>query len=572
MGNVRLAVFLAMAVLLWRTVWYGSPSYYWILPCLALFIWLVVRHRRIVRAKDRAERAVTLYHRGQARIEDHWTGQGETGEQLAVPDHIYTDDLDILGPGSLFQLLCVARSRMGKQCLASWLLRPAGLGEIQQRQQAVRELAEKIDLREDLALAGESETINADATKLLRWVEASVDLDYRRWWPWALALAALSAGALVYALALTFIRGTALWTPFLLTLIINGSVVYVLRHKLELLFGGLDQASHNLDALAELLGRLETEKFTSSKLQALQKDLFVNGHKASECIARLDTITDLEESRHNMLVQLIDLPLMYSVQVALALQRWRGKYGTHVAQWLQTVGEMEALLSLATYSYEHPEDPFPEFSAAEGAAGFHGKGLGHPLLPTAQCVRNDVDLGEASQVVLVSGSNMSGKSTLLRVVGINTVLAMMGGPVRARSLSLSPLAVGASMRISDSLQKGVSHFYAEIKRIRQVVDLSAHGGLLFLFDEILQGTNSHDRNIGAHGVLQTLLKNGALGLVTTHDLALTSLAGQFPGKVVNMHFQEKLEAGKLSFDYCLREGVVTTSNGIELMRSIGLDV
>ena len=173
---------------------------------------------------------------------------------------------------------------------------------------------------------------------------------------------------------------------------------------------------------------------------------------------------------------------------------------------------------------------------------------------------------------MVSGSNMSSKSTFLRVVGLNAVLAMMGAPVRAARLRLTPLSVGASMRISDSLQKGVSHFYAEISRIRDVVELSQRGALLFLFDEVLQGTNSSDRRAGAEGILRTLLGRGALGLVTTHDLALTSSAEAFPGRIRNMHFQEKLESGKLSFDYHLREGVVETSNGIELMRSIGLEV
>ena len=187
-------------------------------------------------------------------------------------------------------------------------------------------------------------------------------------------------------------------------------------------------------------------------------------------------------------------------------------------------------------------------------------------------MRNDVRLGGSNQILLVSGSNMSGKSTYLRVIGINAVMAMMGAPVRATRLRLSRVAVGASMRVSDSLQKGISHFYAEIKRLRQVVDLSSTQPSLFLLDEVLQGTNSHDRRVGTEGVLRTLVSNRAIGLVTTHDLALTSLEQVFPAQVRNVHFQERFEDDRLSFDYCLRPGVVTTSNGIELMKSIGLDV
>jgi DNA mismatch repair ATPase MutS len=233
---------------------------------------------------------------------------------------------------------------------------------------------------------------------------------------------------------------------------------------------------------------------------------------------------------------------------------------------------MEALASIATYAYEHPQDPFPEFAPDASEACFEGQALGHPLLSADKCVRNDVSLGGRSQVLLVSGSNMSGKSTYLRVVGINGVLAMMGAPVRAARLRLSHVAIGASMRVSDSLQKGISHFYAEIKRLRQVVDLSVSRPALFLLDEVLQGTNSHDRRAGTEGVLRTLIHSGAIGLVTTHDLALTSLEEIFPERVSNAHFQERFEDDKLSFEYRLRPGVVTTSNGLELMKSIGLDV
>jgi DNA mismatch repair ATPase MutS len=273
-----------------------------------------------------------------------------------------------------------------------------------------------------------------------------------------------------------------------------------------------------------------------------------------------------------MMVIAVELTLLYSVHVGLGLQSWRKRYAANVTQWFSAVGEFEALAALGTYAFEHPDDPFPEIAATATQPSLETQALGHPLLPAAHCVTNDVSLGGETQILLVSGSNMSGKSTLLRAVGINAVLAMMGAPVRARSFRISPLALGASMRISDSLQKGVSHFYAEISRIRNVVELSGRGPLLFLFDEILQGTNSRDRRIGAEGILRTLLRNGAIGMVTTHDLALTSLTQIFPARITNVHFQEKLESGKLSFDYRLREGVVTTSNGLELMKSIGLEV
>jgi DNA mismatch repair ATPase MutS len=259
------------------------------------------------------------------------------------------------------------------------------------------------------------------------------------------------------------------------------------------------------------------------------------------------------------------------VQVAFAAERWRNAHGHAVRSWLSVIGEFEALICLGTYSHEHPDDPFPEF--VQGSACFDATEIGHPLIPVGTCIRNDVSLSDGRHVFLVSGSNMSGKSTLLRTVGINAVLAMAGAPVRAQNLRLTPLHVGASIRVNDSLQEGSSRFYAEITRLRKLLDLaSGDPPLLFLLDELLQGTNSNDRRIGAEGMVRALLQRKAIGLVSTHDLALADIGGSLNGHLSNVHFQEEFENGRMHFDYKLREGVVTKSNGLALMRSIGLDV
>jgi hypothetical protein len=560
-GNARIAVFAAIFVLAWRTAKSGPLVLYLLFAAIALFIALVIFHRRIVRTSNHAKRALAFYTRGIARMEDRWAGSGEAGNEFKVPLHLYAEDLDILGDGSLFQLLCIARTRMGRQMLAQWLLTHGSLQEIAERQAAVAELKAKLDFRQDLAAVGESETIQADPAALAAWTDETTSLKDGRWW--ALLLATLNIAALVYGFM-------AHWAPFIVLLLVNGSIMFRARHQLEKLFARLGETHKNLDSLAALLRRIEGENFTSPMLQRLQSEFIAHG-RPSECIARLDTLADLEDSRHNWFVRLFDVPLLYSLQVAFALENWRRKYGRGIKVWLNVVGQMEALQCIAAYAYEHPEDPFPEFAPAEAGSVLEGESLGHPLLPADQCVRNNAKLGGRNQVLLVSGSNMSGKSTYLRVIGINAVLAMMGAPVRARRLRLSHIAVGASMRVADSLQKGISHFYAEIKRLRQVVDLSSQP-TLFLLDEVLQGTNSHDRRVGTEGVLRTLIRNGAIGLVTTHDLALTSLEQVFPDRVSNVHFQERFEDDRLSFDYCLRSGVVTTSNGLELMKSIGLDV
>lgn len=562
LGNTRIAVFVAIVVLSWESR-NSSLLFYLLLATVVLFIVLVVVHRRVLRAMNTARRAAGIYRRGLARIEDRWSGSGETGDEFKDPLHLYAEDLDILGNGSLFQLLCTARTRMGKDCLARWLLTPAPEPEIQERQAAVAEVKLKLDLREDLAVLGESERIQAQPQRLARWAVEQSGLNDGRWW--ALLLAALNIAALVYGFMV-------LWTPFIVMLLVNGGIMFRSRHRLEKVFAGLDETHKDLDSLAEILRRIEVAKFESPRLQQLQARLRTHGSLPSECIQRLDTLAELDDSRHNWFVRLFDVPLLYSLQVAFALERWRHRYGSGVEAWLHVTGEMETLSALATYAFEHADDPFPEFAPASSGPCFEGEALGHPLLPAEKCVRNDVHLGGRNQVLLVSGSNMSGKSTYLRVVGVNAVLAMMGAPVRAARLRLSCLAIGASMRVADSLQQGISHFYAEIKRVRQVIDLSSSQPSLFLLDEILQGTNSHDRRVGTEGILRTLIRNNAIGLVTTHDLALTSLEEIFPDRVRNVHFQEKFEDDRLSFDYHLRPGVVTTSNGIELMRSIGLDV
>lgn len=563
LGNARIALFIAIFIQCWITGKTGSPLVYWLAAPIVLFVVLVVVHRRVERALNMTKRAVSVYGRGIARMEDRWAGSGETGDEFKDPLHLYAEDLDILGEGSLFQLLSTARTNMGKQCLARWLLNHANVQEIQNRQAAVAELRSRLDFREGLAVTGESERIAAKPDALIAWSREESGLRDGRWW--AAALAVFSVAALVFGFMV-------MWTPFIVSLLINGIITSRARHRLEKIFAGVGETHKDLDSLAQLLHRIEAEKFESPMPQQLQARLLTHGLPPSVCIGRLDTLTDLDDSRHNWFVRIFDIPLLYSMQIAFALERWRRTYGSGIEAWLDVVGEIETLASIAAYAYEHPQDPFPEFAPPESEICFHGDALGHPLLPADKCVRNDVRLGGNSQVLLVSGSNMSGKSTYLRVVGINAVLAMMGAPVRATHLRLSRIAVGASMRVSDSLQKGISHFYAEIKRLRQVVDLSSTQPSLFLLDEVLQGTNSHDRRVGTEGVLRTLVGNGAIGLVTTHDLALTSLEQVFPAHVRNVHFQERFEDDRLSFDYCLRPGVVTTSNGIELMKSIGLDV
>jgi hypothetical protein len=358
-------------------------------------------------------------------------------------------------------------------------------------------------------------------------------------------------------------------TSLIAIVVFEVTFTYSLKRLLNEVLHGTEHAFLDLDLFSGALARLESHTFKAPRLLALQRELVASGVPGSLVIARLKTLVELIDGRHDFFVRIIDAPLMYSVQLAFAAERWRKAHGRALRLWANALGEMEALLSVATYSFEHPADPFPAFT--DGAAAFHAEELGHPLVPATDCVRNDVSITGNTRVLLVSGSNMSGKSTLLRAVGMNVVLATAGAPVRARSLTLTPLQIGGSIRVNDSLREGSSRFYAEIKRLRQIFDLA--GGdppLLFLLDELLQGTNSKDRRIGAEGIVRALVNRGAIGLVSTHDLALTDI-GESVG-LRNVHFQDELQNGLMTFDYKLRDGIVTRSNGLELMRSIGLEV
>ena len=565
LGNIRLLLAVVSAALAWISLRSHLLSAWWLAAPIVVFVCIAYWHSRILRSQELARRSAKFYERGLARIEDRWAGTGETGDRFNDPHHVYAADLDLFGNASLFQLLSAARTRMGEERLAQWLLSPSTVEEINKRHSAVRELRDELDLREDLNVLGEDARVGVHPDELMKWAESSKQLGI----PWMTWLAPTLA-----ALAVLSAVVWGIWdlvTPFVIVVAIEAFLTYGLRKSLDPVLHGTENAFRDLELLAGVLQRVESHSFRGPQLQALQHELVSSGATAHQAIARLRTLVDLINSRHDMFVRLIDAPLMYSVQVAYATERWRRAHGRAVRQWLAIVGEMEALLSLAAYSYEHPNDPFPEITP--GDAAFDAEGLGHPLLSAAVCVRNNVSIGGPTRVLLVSGSNMSGKSTLLRAVGINTVLAMAGAPVRAARLRISPLHVGASIRINDSLQEGSSRFYAEITRLRQIVDLAgADPTLLFLLDELLQGTNSKDRRIGGEGIVRALVERGSIGLVSTHDLALTDISGSLDGQLHNVHFQDELAGGRMTFDYTLHEGVVTKSNGLELMRSIGLDV
>ncbi len=562
---LRLASFVLLVVLAWLGFVSERITGWWSLLPLIAFLTLIFAHGAASRRRELLERRADHNRRGLSRIAREWDGTSSGGADLATPDHPYAADLDLFGPVSLFSLISVARTRGGESVLARWLLEPATVAELARRREAVRELAPQSDLRESVAMLGSESAVSQ--------VGPGTFTDQKSTGPWSSILRVLML-LLGVANLLTLVGWLALgWTsiPFAISIAISAGVGLSIRQRVVRSLEGVEELSGELDLLVELVELIERQKFSAPGLSDLQKDLGGAGASASSAIHSLARLVSLLDSRRNQLFLPFSLLMFWSSQLAISLDRWREQFGSSITRWVETISRFEALLSLSSFAWENPS-----YSEAEISAGaepkFDATELGHPLIPEDKLIRNDVRLGEVG-LLIVSGSNMSGKSTLLRTVGVNTVLALAGAPVNARSLVLSPVQVGASIHVRDSLLEGKSRFYAEIIRLRQIVDLSTGSPpLLFLLDEVLHGTNSHDRTIGASAILKALVSNGAIGLATTHDLALARVADEMEGRARNVHFEDHIEENEMRFDYRMRDGIVTRSNALALMRRIGLDV
>jgi MutS domain V len=580
LGYYRLACFIAAGAVVWLAL-AGTLSILWVLLPVAVFAALIVIHERLLAVLERRRRAVRYFEKGLARLDGSWAGAGESGDRYLDSHHPYAQDLDLFGKSSVFELLSTARTHIGEDTLARCLLSPADPPLVRARQQAVEELRPRIDLREDLAVVAEQARTGIDPVSLAAWGESPPTLNDRRLRLKIGAATALGIGGAVCLIAtLLHIAGVLRLTEpqaalardiFLVAIAVNGWFLHRRRGQFAAVAGAVEEAAHELGLLSEVLVRLEREHFASPLLASLGSGLSAEGQPPSARLASLNRLIDYLDSRDHTLVRVAEIFILWTPHLALKVEDWRRSFGGAVRRWLTAAGEIEALCSLASHSFEHPADPFPEF--VETGPFLEAQSIAHPLLPEDKAVRNDFTIGGPLRLVVVSGSNMSGKSTLLRTLGVNAVLAQAGAPVRAARLRLSPLTIGASIRVSDSLQGGVSRFYAEILRLRQILDLTA--GLqpvLFLIDEFLHGTNSHDRRIGAEALVRGLVDRGAAGLITTHDLALADIADVLGERAANVHFEDRVADGQIHFDYIMRPGVVRKSNAIELMRSVGLEI
>lgn len=566
-GQWRLAIFLlgvAVAATGSISKWY-NPA--WCFLAIVPYLAAIARSQREARTSRKAERSCRFYQQSLERLEGKWTTRPNDGSRYHEPEHLYAADLDLFGPGSCFQYLNAARTQLGQLELANWLKAPAEHSEIISRQGAIADLATRLDLREELATCGVDTPTGVELARFMTWGTrpAHSISPIRRQWIYLFGYINVLA-ALGWALFDT----TSL--PLLVTFTISLIIAWPLRGWVRDVLRPLEDLEKNLSLIETILRTIEQENFHSRRLQAMQASLRGGDQLPSEQMYRLHRLIDQHDAGKNAMFLPFRILLLWDVRIAFRLEDWRADSGSRIEVWFRAMADLEALLSLATYHYENPADPFPEI--VEGPALLEAESLTHPLLRADRAVRNDVQLNPGRRLLMVSGSNMSGKSTLLRSVGLNVVLALAGAPVRATRMKLTPMNIGATIRVQDSLQDGKSRFFAEVSRVRAILKRAEEAGLplLFLLDELFAGTNSSDRERGAEGVLKKLMELNSLGMVTTHDLALTQIGERFGTNAANVHFADDVVDGQLHFDYRMKAGVVPHGNGVALMRMVGLDV
>lgn len=564
--RVRIVVFLMLIAV--GCICLGDPDvgWLWILLPIAAFAAVVSAHARILR-RLRLQRRVTNYYRQSLdRLAGNWSAVDECGARFLDPSHAWSADLDLFGKGSLFQMLNQCRTRPAMRLLAEWMTRVPDGAEVRRRQQQAESLRSELDLRERLAVIDNSADWDSAESTIDGWITEPATL-VPRWILLSTSALGIIAVPIFAAVAIELLPLTAL----LLILLLQVPFIYLTRQQIQTVSRAVDDVDHALRQLSDVIAEFESHRFDDHSLCDMQARFRCEGHVASEEIQRLSTqIQWLNNALRNQFFAPIGWICGLLIILTHRIESWRQNHGQVISDWMEAAATLEVLLALGAFSFDHDDWVLPNIT---DSAGFKAKQIGHPLLAPEACVRNDVSLSCAQPLMLISGSNMSGKSTLLRSVGTNMVLTFCGARVNAESLDVYPFQLATAMRASDSLQEGKSLFFSVVQRLKTVVDL-ADGShtVLFLLDEILHGTNSNDRRRGAQAVIQTLVERGGQGMVTTHDLALTEIVDSMDGKAVNKHFEDHIEHGKMTFDYKLRDGVVERSNAIELMRMMGLDV
>jgi ABC-type multidrug transport system fused ATPase/permease subunit len=571
----RLVWFLISAVAIWfliqldEQLWAATV----LVICIVGFLILLKKHQNVRRKRDLNHQLVFINQDETARLKRQYL-RSETGEQFANPTHHYSGDLDVFGKHSLFRLLNRTHTHQGQNRLANWLKEPGKPDAIRLRQQAVAELKTQIDWRQQVeALAYSEENVRHAPDTLVKWATAEIPPLPTYW-----TIVRFLFPVITLSLFVAWIMGYVPGSTVLLALAVHGLVLSQTAARAKDVSEQTFAISSALSAFQALFRQAEQVKGDAIRLRAIRQALTSDKESASEAIGQLGRLTEgLNYRRNPYFYLLFGIATLWDIHYLARLEDWRKQYGPDLSRWFDALGELEALNSLAGFAYAHPAYAIPDI--VDDPLLLDIQSAAHPLLPPESSVPNSLTLTGMGQTVLITGSNMSGKSTFLRTIGANVVLALAGAVVSAERFWCSPVRVFTSMRTQDSLEESTSSFYAELKRLQTLIGLTKQADalpqerlpVLYFLDEILKGTNSADRHRGAEALIRQLHQTTASGFVSTHDLELGQLtdADTF---VRNFHFQSDLRDGELVFDYKLRDGICESFNASQLMQAIGIEM
>ncbi len=563
---INIALLFAAMYFLWPMSWpYISGT----------AILLVIVFTRLVFADIKNNKAITHTNHLIGINEDeikalaHNYYHFENGTEFTDAKHLYANDLDIFGKASLYQYINRTTSQIGGSTLAQWLLAPASAATINQRQTAVKELATKPEYRQELQALGKEKKIQtATQTRLQEWFAGSNYFITNKFWLILQYLIPASVIAFIVLNIFDVVNNYARNYCLLAAAVIAGFIF----KKVTPLHQQVSKIADELGVLADSIKTIEQEKLTSPLLQQLQAQFVQKNNSASIQLKELQKILERLDLRYNPVVFIpLDIILQWDLQQAIALEKWKQRNANTVLEWFTALGEIEALNSFATVAFNHPDWCYPTLQQQHFF--IEGKTIGHPLINTTKRVDNDITITDCGEVMLITGSNMAGKSTYLRSIGVNVVLAMAGAPVCANKFSLSPVTIISSMRISDNLEESTSTFYAELKKLKTIIDKVNAGEKIFiLLDEILRGTNSLDRHTGSEALIKQMIKHKAACIIATHDIELAKLQETYPQNILNYHFDVQVSNEELYFDYKLKKGICTSLNASILMKKIGIEL
>ncbi|MFN8526027.1 MAG: hypothetical protein U0821_23245 [Chloroflexota bacterium] len=573
LANARLGAFLGGLVFIVAALW--SQWVGLLVPAAVvwgLFVWLVMRHRAAERERKRFAALARINVESAARADRLWDAIPLRHSVKADADHPYADDLDLFGHASLMHLLDNVVTTHGERMLAEWLSRPGQPAEVAQRHRAAQELAPLLDLRQavEQSVRGEHGT-RVDASGLLGWVGEAPWLRPRGWVVW---LARVSPAALWVALVAYWLDLFP-YPVWLAPLAVNAALAWYTDSRAVRTIERVSSLARNAEGMAHAFREIEAANLAAPLTASVQRSLRSDGVDAARELDRLGRIARWEQPPSTLVYPGIALATLWNTHVLVALEEWQRRNATRVSAWIEALAQFEAISALAGLAHDNPSWVYPTLDPS--LQELTGDGVGHPLLPADTRVGNSVSVGPAGTFLLVTGSNMSGKSTLLRAIGLNTVLAQAGGPACAAGLSLPPVALWTCMRVRDSLERGVSYYMAELQRLKRIVDASAgapgSAPLLFLLDEILQGTNTAERQIAARQIISWLIRHGAIGAVSTHDLTLAE-EGPLRSAARDVHLQETIREGpdgaQMTFDYRLHPGIARSTNALRLLEMVGI--